>query len=220
MKIEFLNTIKIEISTEEIKCFFNFIKNLFSKLLNWDKDPKKMSLIRDIIVYFDDFSNKLQSFTNWSPSKEWKILLWIPEDNDWKMSFENLLTLMNDKSNPLLVWIDNYKENWEYRDLFSDCFLKLSAYWSVLKECFDDYWIKKHTKELKRERWLLNDFFSENIIELKKAYVDFMVATYYPSLTDEERKFVIDNLYEKQNFEQYIPVINEFLDKLDKRLCR
>jgi hypothetical protein len=47
-----------------------------------------------------------------------------------------------------------------------------------------------------------------------------MVATYYPSLTDEERKFVIDNLYEKQNFEQYIPVINEFLDKLDKRLCR
>lgn len=220
MKISIWDTLQIEFQLNELIDFLKLIKNQVLRYFGKTRDPKIKSLIRDIIKYFDNFCKELQAFTKWTPNQECKILLWLKKDSYWKMSFKNLLMLANDKSNPLFVWIDNYKKNWEYRELFNDCSVKLRAYWSVLKQCFDDYWIKKHEEDLKRERELLDEFFTDNLTELEKWYVDFITATYYPSLTNKEKKIVVDSLYKKQEFKKYIPIIKRFLDKLDKRISK
>ena len=219
MKINILDTVKIEISWKEIINFLISIMKWIKKLLKKYKDPVKQSLINDIISIFDDFCKDLQSFLPWNISNESKILLWMSKNNNLEMSFHNLFAIIGNSSNPFLVWIDNYKESGKYKDLFSNCFLKLSAYWSILKLAFENYWINNYSKELKRERKILKEFITKNIIDLTKSYVDFMVSTYYPSLSEDEKNFIVKKLYRKQNFKQYFPIIKKFLNKLEKRIC-
>ncbi len=220
MEISILDAIKIKISAEEIVWFLRELKKWIIEIFKKRNDPRILSLKNDILNIFDESLDKLQKYTDLVSDNQWKILLWISDNSSFKLDIDGLWEIIENKSNPFLVWVDNYMKHWEYRKVFSDLFIKLSAYWITLKECFDDYWTKKHTKELKRERKLLNDFFSENIEALKRWYVDFMAATFYPQLSNDERKYVVDKLWEKQYFEEYKPIIKDFLGKIENRLCR
>ena len=218
MKINILDTVNIEISIEELKDIFVSLRDLVVNYFSRKNDPRILSLKEDILSAFDELLDNLHKYTDFTSDEQWRIILWLSTENDWKMTTDFFRQLVNNRSNPLFVWFENYMKTWYYKDILSALLLKIKAYWNTLKKCFDDYWIKSHAKSLKREKKILVWFINDNYISLKKAYVDFMAKTFYPQLTDEQRDYAVNQLYKRDYFKEYVPIMKTFFDKIEKRI--
>ena len=188
-----------------------------------EDNPRMISLYSDIFEYFKEFMQELQSVNGWIKSDEWKILLGI-EDKDldnWELSVETLEKMMNDSNSPINFHLENYMKNWDFVDVINKWKIKLDAYGDSFKECIDDYidnkWENKRDK-LKKERELFNEYLSDNLIELKKAYIDIIIWLLYPWINEQDKKYVMYEVIDRLDFEKYIPIIYKFLDKIDDRV--
>ena len=73
-------------------------------------------------------------------------------------------------------------------------------------------------KKAKKERKLFDKYILDNLLELKKAYIDLMVTILHPEFNQQQRRYIINEMVNKIDFEKYIPAIKKFLNNIDNRI--
>lgn len=191
-----------------ISMFFSWIKR---------KSWQSKSLLADLLKYYEELKNDL--FEGNEPKTiETKTLLWevyskIQKD---KPSIKDVKTIAK-TNNIFKFWLKEYLKNGEYSELLEGLKIKFYSYIGVLVECIKDYW-EWNERKLRKERRLFDEYFIDNLLELKKAYIDLMISILHPEFDDQQRIDTIDKIVDKINFEKYIPIVQKFLNKVDDRV--
>ena len=191
-----------------ITLFFSWIKR---------KSWQSKSLLADLLRYYEELKNDLFE-GNEAKTIETKTLLWEAYDKiqKEKTSIKNIKSIKK-TDNIFKFWLRNYMKKWEYSELLEWLKIKFYSYIGVLVECIKNYW-EWNEKMLRKERKLFDEYFIDNLLELKKAYIDLMISILHPEFDDQQRIDTIDKIVDKINFEKYIPIVQKFLNKVDDRV--
>lgn len=217
----------IQLCVEEVLKWFEKTREEKKKQKENKSNPRMISLYSDMFDYFKEFFENLQSVNGWVKSEEWKVLLWLKDADldNWTLSVETLEKMMNDKNSPINFHLENYMRNWDYVDVIDKWKIKLDAYGNILKECIDKYldnnWENngnQYREKLKKERELFDEYLSDNLIELKKVYVDIIIGLLYPWIKEQDKRYIMYEVVDRLDFEKYMPIIKDFLDKIDNRV--
>lgn len=191
-----------------ITLFFSWIKR---------KSWQSKSLLADLLRYYEELKNDLFE-GNEAKTIETKTLLWEAYDKiqKEKTSIKNIKSIKK-TDNIFKFWLRNYMKKWEYSELLEWLKIKFYSYIGVLVECIKNYW-EWNERMLRKERKLFDEYFIDNLLELKKAYIDLMISILHPEFDDQQRIDTIDKIVDKINFEKYIPIVQKFLNKVDDRV--
>jgi len=205
---------------------FSYFKKKFFSWTNWQDENLKQDI--DEI-----FTNNMVEFVKIS----WKI----PElpDNSKKMLWNNYVELM--KYQKVLEWeevdykewhdfmekqLNNYIKKWYYWKVINGAMIKMESYISCFRECRKEYG-KNDWKKLKKERKLLEKYFKENKLELKRWFIDLMLSLVPEKaineeikhkITREEKEMIIDKLMENFDIEKFVPIFNNIFNELEERI--
>ena len=197
-----------------LKIAWYFVYDIF---FSWKKYQYK-SLVEDIK---DNYNELKQELFSWSPetkNEDVKTLLGETYDKVKLMNPEisDIKTMVKTK-NLFTAWLSEYMKKWDYAKLLNWLKFKFNSYLSVLLECARDYW-NWDEKKLKKERKLFDKYILDNLLELKKAYIDLMVTILHPEFNQQQRRYIINEMVNKIDFEKYIPAIKKFLNNIDNRI--
>ena len=197
-----------------LKIVWYFVYDIF---FSWKKYQYK-SLVEDIKDNYNDLKQELFPWIPETENEDVKTLLGETYD---KVKLENpeisdIKTMVKTK-NLFTTWLSEYMKKWDYARLLNWLKIKFNSYLSVLIECARDYW-NWDEKKLKKERKLFDKYILDNLLELKKAYIDFMVTILHPEFNQQQRRYIINEMVNKIDFEKYIPAIKKFLNNIDNRI--
>ena len=198
--------------------FYDCIKETKENKLS---QAELQSLRTDFIKYFNELLIDL-SLKDKKLWEGWQILIW---KNVYQELWQNWLNVNNVEfisnnltdSNPIVAWLKNYLEYWNYKNFFNDFKDKMNAYWNSIGLCAMNC-VENNKNKLKLNRAALDEFVSENIENFKILYADFMLSISNPWASQEEKEILFKNK-DLFLFEEYIPSIKKYFDKMENRVC-
>lgn len=198
-----------------LKMIWYFVYDIF---FSWKKWQYK-SLVEDIKSNYNELKHDLFQWDSEVKNEKIKTLLGEAYD---KVKLENpeisdLRTMVKTK-NLFTTWLSEYMRKWDYAKLLNWLKIKFNSYLSVLVECARNYRADWNENKLKKERNLFDNYIVDNLLELKKAYIDLMITILHPEFNQQQRWYIINETINKIDFEKYIPAVQKFLNNIDSRV--
>ena len=198
-----------------LKMIWYFVYDIF---FSWKKRQYK-SLVEDIKSNYNELKHDLFQWNPEVKNEEIKTLLGEAYD---KVKLEDpeisdLRTMVKTK-NLFTTWLSEYMRKWDYAKLLNWLKIKFNSYLSVLVECARNYRADWNENKLKKERNLFDNYIVDNLLELKKAYIDLMITILHPEFNQQQRWYIINETINKIDFEKYIPAVQKFLNNIDGRV--